>query len=463
MKYLNLIIYDFFILYFLLIINQINSASYADSLEIVAQFNIIEFKISPNETKNCSTCMLAGVKLSKNGTIFCSFPRWFDNVTATFAKYNPEEKIFEPWPSLEENQRYLIDSSSAGINSVLGFEIDTEDNLYILDQGKINNTAAQKGSTKLMKYSLKDGKKIKEYIFNETIADPENSFLNDVVIDTNKNRAYITDSGIALDGNISHYKPGIIVLDLNNPSNVYRILTEHESVFPDESFWLHINKTKVNLDSPMMTGADGLALSCDGSAVFYCPLTGRMIYSILVSEIEKAIENGKYNDIKVYPAFKKEASDGMLASSQKNLYMTGIETGSIHVFKEIENDLLQFDYRDFVSFEGNLTTMWPDTLAMYNGYLYFVTNQLNNFPHNIDFNNPKNGKYNFAILRFSVGNDKSYINGCSEFGNSWGIGTITVFILFAIIILIVLSFVLMGTNNQEEVIDKHMNLGMMDK
>jgi hypothetical protein len=82
MKYLNLIIYDFFILYFLLIINQINSASYADSLEIVAQFNIIEFKISPNEIKNCTTCMLAGVKLSKNGTIFCSFPRWFDNVTA---------------------------------------------------------------------------------------------------------------------------------------------------------------------------------------------------------------------------------------------------------------------------------------------------------------------------------------------------------------------------------------------
>ena len=157
------------------------------------------------------------------------FVEWFDNVTATFAKYNPEEKIFEPWPSLEENQRYLIDSSSAGINSVLGFEIDTEDNLYILDQGKINNTAAQKGSTKLIKYSLKDGKKIKEYIFNETIADPENSFLNDVVIDTNKNRAYITDSGIALDGNISHYKPGIIVLDLNNPKPLPKAYSNRDS------------------------------------------------------------------------------------------------------------------------------------------------------------------------------------------------------------------------------------------
>ena len=107
--------------------------------------------------------------------------------------------------------------------------------------------------------------------------------------------------------------------------------------------------------------------------------------------------------------------------------------------------------------------MWPDTLAIYDGYLYFVSNQLNNFPHNIDYDHPKNKKYNFAILRFSVGNDKSYIAGCSQFGNSWGTGTIVVFICFAIIILVVLSFVLMGSNNQEEVIDKHMNLGMMEE
>ena len=461
MNYLHFISFYYFIFFFLLIIFKTNSA-YADSLEIVAQFDKIQFKTNLNETVNCTTCMLAGIKLSKNGTIFCSFPRWYDNVTATFAKYNSEEKIFEPWPSLEENQRYLSESSS-GINSVLGFEIDMDDNLYILDQGKINGSAAKEGSIKVIQYSLETGNKLREYIFDESIADLENSFLNDIVIDTKKKRAYITDSGISVDGNITHYKPGIIVLDLEQPSNVYRILTNHSSVFPDPTFWLHVNNTRVNLYEPMMTGADGIALSCDGSALFYCPLTGRMVYSILTSEIDKAIENGDYNKITVYSGFKKEASDGMLASSQKNLYMTGIETGSIYVDRDTKYDLLQFDFKDFESFDGNETTMWPDTLAMHDGYLYFVSNQLNNFPHNIDFEKPKNGKYNFAILRFSVGNDNSYIKGCSEFGNSWGIGTIIVFILFAIIILIVLSFVLMGTNNQEEVIDKHMNLGMMDK
>ena len=460
---MNLISSYYFIIFILLLISKIESASYEDSLEIVAQFNIIQFKNDSNDIVNCTNCMPAGIKLSKNGTIFCSFPRWYDNVTATFAKYNSKEKIFEPWPSIKENQRcFEHPPSPFGINSVLGFEIDKDDNLYILDQGKINGSAAQEGSIKLIHYSLETGNKVKEYIFNSSIADLENSFLNDIVIDTTKRRAYITDSGISIYNNLSYYKPGIIVLDLDNPSNVYRILTNHQSVFPDATFWLHVNNTRVNLDEPMMTGADGLALSCDGSALFYCPLSGRIVYSVLTSEIDKAIEKGNYNNINVYSAFKKEASDGLLASSQNNLYMTGIETGSIHVNSETENDLLQFDYKDFKSFIGNETTMWPDTLAIYDGYLYFVSNQLNNFPHNIDYEHPKNKKYNFAILRFSVGNDKSYIHGCSEFGNSWGTGTIIVFILFAIIILVVLSFVLMGSNNQEEVIDKHMNLGVKE-
>ena len=198
----------------------------------------------------------------------------------------------------------------------------------------------------------------------------------------------------------------------------------------------------VKEDNPMLTGVDGIALSCNGDTLFFCPLTGRMIYSILTID-------------------KKEASDGLLASSKGNLYMTGIETGSIYISKEIEQDLLRFDYKNFEIFKGNTTTMWPDTLAMKDGYLYFVSNQLNNFPDKIDYLNPQNGKYNFAILRFKV-DDESYLKGCSGVSSEWGPGSIIIWICFAVIILIFLSFVLMGSNNQEEVIDKHMNLGIKD-
>ena len=189
MNYLKIFHLEFILFLFLLLITKINSASYADSLEIVANFTIINFKLKSGEIKNCSTCMPAGIKLSSNGTIFCSFPRWYDNVIATFGKYNPKENSFEPWPSLEENQKYK-NKDSSGINSVLGFEIDSDDNLYILDQGKIDNKKAKSGSIKLIHYSLKTGKKIKDYVFKESIADLDNSFLNDIVIDTNKKRKF---------------------------------------------------------------------------------------------------------------------------------------------------------------------------------------------------------------------------------------------------------------------------------
>ena len=452
--YLSLILILIFILH-------VESIEYDKTLEIVAQFNVIKFKRNnSSDPEPCEKCMPAGIKLSKNGTIFCSFPRWYDDVKITFAKYNQEENVFEPWPSLEMNQRYLSRNSS-GLNSILGFEIDDDDNLYILDQGRIKKNPAEVGSMKLLNFSLNDGQLKKEYIFESEIADPSNSFLNDVVIDKKNKIAYITDSGNSISEKVSDYKSGIIVLKLED-NKQYKILSNHHSVFPDQSFWLHIENEPVKNNTPMMTGADGIALSCDGEALYYCPLSGRMIYSVLTKDIHKAIEENKTDSIIVYEGFKKEASDGLLASSKGYLYMTGIETGSIYVSNMIEQDLLRFNYKDFESFQGNITTMWPDTLAMYEGYLYFVSNQLNNFPDNIDYDHPKNGKYNFAILKFSVDNDDSYIKGCTGFGNGLGISSIIIWICFAVIILIVLSFVLMGSNNQEEVIDKHMNLGIKE-
>ena len=451
---IDLCFLDFFVLF--LLFNQISSNSYSDTLEIVAQFNITRVKISENNIQDCEKCMPAGIKLSSNGTIFCSFPRWFENVTTSFAKYNPKGQYFEPWPSLEMNQRY-INFDPTGINSVLGFEIDLEDNIYILDQGKVNNHEALDGSIKLLKFSLQTGALLKEYKFNCDMANYTNSFLNDVVIDQKKEVAYIADSGLALDGKITHYQPGILVLNLTS-SEVHRILSNHYSVNPDETFWLHVDNQPVNRDSPMLTGADGIALSCDGETLYYCPLTGRMLYSVLTKDIEEAIKSGKTNDINVYQGYKKEASDGLLASSKGNLYISGIESGSVYIANEIEPDLLRFNYKDFDGYVGNTSSMWPDTLAIYDGYLYFMSNQLNNFPNDINYTHPKNGKYNFAIMRFSVGNDESYLKGCTGFGNEWGVGTIIVWICFAVIVLIVLSFVLMGSNSQEDVIDKHMNM-----
>ena len=128
----------------------------------------------------------------------------------------------------------------------------------------------------------------------------------------------------------------------------------------------------------------------------------------------------------------------------------------------MDNDLENFDYKKFQYVNGNLSTMWPDTLAFYNKSLYYISNQLNNFvsdPINIDFANPKTGRDNFRIYKVSI-DDNSYIYGCINSGYTWTLWNIIIWIIFAVLILIVLSFVLMSSHKQEETVDKHMSIGL---
>ena len=410
-----------------------------------------------NDIKECLNCMPAGIKFDSNGTIYISFPRWFSDVYSTFAKLDNVTKLFEPWPSLEENN----ETDPNKLNSILGFEI-YNDTIYLLDQGKINNNPAKNNSIKLVVYNIKNKTRIREYIFPKEIADPENSFLNDIVIDIKRNLAYISDSGNPIN-NSKPNKPALIVLNLTSTDkiNATRIFDSHISTNPDETFWLNINGEKVFKDHPMKTGIDGIGLSCDFDTIFYTPLSSRMLYSINVGDLISHLFN-KSISIKINSAFKKEASDGILASKNGNLYFTGIESGSIYYVYKIDDDLLRMDFRNLNVFQGNNTSMWPDTLAIYDHKLYWVSNQLQNFPKNINYDNPNFGSSNFRIFYASIDNDDSYLKECNVLSNNWGFGNIVIYIIFGIVILIILSFVIMGSNKQEDIIDKNMNMDLKD-
>ena len=226
-------------------------------------WNITKFSLN-NYDINCTTCMPAGIKFDNEGNIYVSFPRWFENVYATFALFNKTTHLFQPWPSLEENNY----NDSNKLNSVLGFEI-FNGTIYILDQGRINGSLPKDNSMKLVVYDIKSKNRTRTYIFPKEIADPEFAFLNDIVIDINRNLAYISDSGIPIDDKKEN-KPGLIILNLTvtDKINATRVLDSNETVMPDETFWLHINKTKVKENSPMKTGIDGIALSCDSNTLF---------------------------------------------------------------------------------------------------------------------------------------------------------------------------------------------------
>lgn len=445
--------------FILLIINIIISHQKQENYDpqLLYGWNVINFTTSKGVTE-CKTCMPAGIKLDYKGNIYVSFPRWKDNVIATLAKLDPKTKSFIPWPSESENDV----SDPKMLQSVLGFEIHN-DTIYVLDQGIVNQQEAKKGSMKVVVYNVNGTRNTSYDLTNMT--NPTNSFLNDIVIDPEKKIAYISDSGNPLNPNEQHF-PQILKLYLNassseesNPTVEKLLEPQHYSLMPEDTYWLTINGKKVNPDSPMKTGVDGIALSCDYKILYYTPLTSKKLYSLNVDTYNQ--DEFTKGNIKVSEAYKNISSDGILASKNGVLYMTSLEDGRIYIKKDMDDDLDNFSYKNMNYSIGNDTTLWPDTLALFNSSLYFISNQLHLFIHDeTKFDDPS--VLNFRIYNISIADDDgSYIEGCRNGGYSWTITNIVIWIVFAVLILVVLSFVLMSSHKQEESVDKHMSIGLL--
>ena len=182
-----------------------------------------------NDTKNYTECIPAGIKLNSKSEIFISTPRFKGCYPATLSKMvNADNNIalLRPFPDFAGNE---IGNVTA-LQSVLGFEIDQNDDVWALDQGRINDSIAVKGSIKLNKYTA-SGDLIISYDLSDYVS-LETSFLNDLVVDIKGGFVYITDSGIPINGSLLDPNPAIIVVNVNT-GEIYRVLENHPSVQAD--------------------------------------------------------------------------------------------------------------------------------------------------------------------------------------------------------------------------------------
>jgi sugar lactone lactonase YvrE len=120
-------------------------------------------------------------------------------------------------------------------------------------------------------------------------------------------------------------------------------------------------------------GSDGIAISADGTCLYYCPLASRRLYSVDT----EALLNEGLTDVQVGGTVRNEgmkpASDGLESDAQGRVYATAYEHNAI-VRRETDSlyETLVYDP----------CALWPDTLAVANdGYLYFIANQLHRQTH----------------------------------------------------------------------------------
>ena len=464
--------------------NNKNKKILTNQILLEKKWDVINFKISENISSNCTNCIPSIIKYYQN-RLFVSFPRYNKENNITFAYYDDNKNLFVPYPNLNSN--ILKDSNNiyneeVNLISVNGFEIDEENSiLYLLDSGRIeNNKSINIDETSLYIFNLKDETaKVQKRIKLKNYINYKTSNLINLAVDITKKIAYIIDSGSPfLDINITHnlyeFHPALIIVYFNDFENIeiYRILENRKEFYPDFTYWLKINENKLYNNYPYYFGINGITLDCDFKTLYFSSISSRKIFSMLTKNIEKYIkyniirkEEGNFYDLEIYENYKEESSDGILVSRSKKLYYTGLESGSIYIAEKLDVDLIRFTTKKIVQIKGNDTIIWPSSIIFKDTSVFFLTNQKNiyiqnNYTNNITNNNDV--EYIFKLLRYDLGEkDYSYIKKCSSDEKTFKTKLI-VWILFSIIIMIVLSFVFIGSGKQDDTYDKK-NLKLISK
>ena len=332
--------------------------------EIVAEWNSLPYDVPSPEGRAYKKALMQGVKVDSKGNVYVTTARWGGpDVPATLSKVVTRDgkKMLQPFPSAEMNDV----TNPQALQAVLGFEIDRNDVMWILDQGHVAGAPSKPGAEKLVLWDLKANKELQRYVFSDKDSDKKCSFLNDVAVDNDTGFAYIADSGIFCDP----LAGGLIVYD-SKANTARRVLDRTVFTNDQAGFVFRIDNRPVLEKNAMRTGADGIALSGDKKTLYWTTLTGNVLYALPTA----LLRNPKASEADLRVAVRRAATlpsntDGMTADRQGNVIMTQL----------MLNGLSQFDPRT-----GAVSTLfvhpdmsWPDTLAWGpDGSLYVASNHL---------------------------------------------------------------------------------------
>ena len=219
--------------------------------------------------------MPTGVTVSLRGRIFVNFPKWGDEVAFTVAEIRDGKSVAYPDEGMNQNNPQ---DRAAAFMSVQSVVVDPADRLWILDTGSPLFQPTEYGGPKLVCVDLTEDKVIQKILFPQDVALPT-TYLNDVRFDLgsgSKGMAFITDSA-------QKGPNGVIVVDLASGES-WRRLHDHAStkaeklqtflpIVEGRPFLEHQPDGSVKQGASM--GSDGIAISSDGTRLYYCPLGSR--------------------------------------------------------------------------------------------------------------------------------------------------------------------------------------------
>lgn len=312
--------------------------------------------------------MPTGVTVSQQGRIFVNFPKWGDDVHFTVAEIRDGKAV--PYPDQAFNTT-VPDDPAAALVSVQSVVVDPADRLWILDTGSPLFAPTQYGGPKLVCVDLVTDSVVGKILFPQDVALPS-TYLNDVRFNLKQGRegmAFITDS--------SDKGPnGIIVVDLASGES-WRRLNDHPTTktegignfMPVVEGRPFVQSAGGELMPRPAMGADGIAISADGSRLYYCPLGSRRLYSVSTDAlIDRSLSDAEVAATVIDEGNKGGGSDGLESDSNGCIYATDYEHNAV---------LRRSADGKWEPVVHDPRLLWPDTLSLArDGFLYVTANQL---------------------------------------------------------------------------------------
>ena len=321
-----------------------------------------------------------GIAVSGSGRIFVSFPRnGVDNVTTSVAEI--VNGVAVPYPDATINT-LNVNKPSERFLSVQSVVVDANDVLWALDTGNTGSgTPLLVGGPKLVAIDLATNKVLRRLVFPQELIGTGTS-LNDVRFDTRRGAAgfaYLSDSS-ATSGS------GIIVVDLSTGRAVRRLAND-PSVLPDPAFRAVVEGkqfvAQATASAPPaepQIACDGIAVSADGSRVYYCPIASRYLYSVNADVLADFSQTDAAVAATVKNHGEKGAVGGLEGDAQGRIYLTNVEYNSIRRFDPTAAPKEAFN-NTFETVVHNRHLVWPDSMALANdGTLYITSTQVNRLP-----------------------------------------------------------------------------------
>jgi len=309
-----------------------------------------------------NTYQLTGVAVSAKGRMFVNYPLWSKIYKYAVVEVMPNGAV-KPYPNLAMNSWTNGKDGKNAWVCVQAVYVDDNDFLWVVDPAAPKLGVVYQNADKVVKIDLNTNKVIRTYFFTGTM--DNNSYLNDIRVDTKKQEAYLTNS----------HEGGIVILDLKTGKS-RQVLQSDKSVLSDPSYKFVVDGHEITKQGqPVKFNSDGIALTPAGDWLYYKPLSDNNLYRIKTADLLNTAITDQQLKGRVQFLGKFTCTDGMIFDKHGNLYLGDPQN---YRMMKITPDLKMHECIK------DPRLIWPDSYSISNGYLYISASQIQKQP---DYNN----------------------------------------------------------------------------